>query len=36
MNKEDIGYCIFYGAICIAGLYVALNYWYNEIFKKKK
>jgi len=35
MNKQDIGFCIFYGSICIAGLVVALSYWYNEIFKKK-
>lgn len=35
MSKEDIAFCIFYGAICIAGLTIALTYWYNELFKKK-
>jgi hypothetical protein len=35
MNKQDLAFCIFYGAIVFAGLAVALTYWYNEIFKKK-
>ncbi len=35
MTVEDISFCFYYGAICIVGLIVALNYWYNEIFKKK-
>jgi hypothetical protein len=35
MNKQDVGFCVFYGAICVAGLAVALSYWYNEIFKNK-
>ena len=36
MSKEDIAFCIFYGAICIAGLAVAFSYWYNELYKKNK
>jgi hypothetical protein len=35
MSKDELGICIFQGAICLAGLGVALTYWYNEIFKKK-
>ena len=35
MSKEDIAFCIFYGAICIAGLAVAFSYWYNEIKRDK-
>lgn len=35
MSREELGRNIFYGAICLAGLGVALTYWYNEIFKKK-
>jgi hypothetical protein len=35
MTQEDVAFCIFYGAICIAGLVVAFSYWYNEIFKNK-
>ncbi len=35
MSKQDLAFCIFYGAICISGLGVAFSYWYNEIFKKK-
>jgi hypothetical protein len=35
MNKSDIAFCIFYGAISIGGLCVAIHYWYYEIFKKK-
>jgi len=35
MNKQDLGFCIFYGAIFIAGLAVTFSYWYSEIFKKK-
>jgi hypothetical protein len=35
MSREELGICIFYSAICLAGLGIALTYWYNEIFKKK-
>jgi hypothetical protein len=35
MGKEDIGFYFVYSAFCVAGLGVALTYWYNEIFKKK-
>jgi hypothetical protein len=35
MKKSDIAFCIFYGAISICGLCVAIHYWYYEIFKKK-
>ena len=35
MGKQDIAFCIFYGAIFIAGLGVSFSYWYSEIFKKK-
>ncbi len=35
MDIKDVVFCVFYGAICIAGLVVALTYWYNELFKKK-
>ena len=35
MSKQDLAFCIFYGAIFIAGLAVTFSYWYSEIFKKK-
>lgn len=35
MNKQEIAYCVFYGAISIAVLATAFSYWYNEIFKNK-
>ena len=35
MSKQDLAFCIFYGAISIAGLATAFSYWYSEIFKKK-
>lgn len=35
MTNNEIGFCIFYGLICIAGLITALTYWYNELYKKR-
>lgn len=35
MTKNDIAYVVFYGAISIAGLCVALHYWYYELYKKQ-
>ena len=35
MNKQDLGFYIFYGAIIMAGLATTFSYWYSEIFKKK-
>jgi hypothetical protein len=35
MSRQDLGFCIFYGAILIAGLATTFSYWYSEIRKKK-
>ena len=35
MCKQDIAFCIVYGAILIASLATTFSYWYSEIFKKK-
>jgi len=35
MSRQDLGFCIVYGAILIAGLATTFSYWYSEIFKKK-
>lgn len=31
-----ITFAIFYGAIAIAGLCVAIHYWYHELYKKRQ
>ena len=35
MRQDDLGFCIVYGAILIAGLATTFSYWYSEIRKKK-
>ena len=34
MSNNEIAFVIFYGAISVAGLCVALHYWYYELYKK--
>jgi hypothetical protein len=36
MNNNEIAFLIFYAAISFAGLFVALHYWYYEIYKKRQ
>ena len=35
MSNNEIAFSIFYGAITVVGIYVALRHWYYEIYKKK-
>lgn len=36
MDKNEIAFAILYGAIAVAGLCVALHYWYYELHKKRQ
>jgi hypothetical protein len=36
MTNNDIVFAVFYGAISISGLSIAIHYWYHEIKKKHK
>jgi hypothetical protein len=36
MDKNEIAFAIFYGVIAVAGLCVALHYWYYELYKKRQ
>ena len=35
MSNDEIVFSIFYGAITVVGIYVALQYLYYEIYKNK-
>ena len=35
MSRQDLVFCIVYGAIIIAVLANTFSYWYSENFKKK-
>jgi hypothetical protein len=34
MSNNEIAFLVFYGAITVVGICVALHYWYYEIYKK--
>jgi hypothetical protein len=35
MSNNEIAFSIFYGAITVVGIYMALRYLYYEIYKNK-
>lgn len=35
MNNNELFFVLFYGAIAVSGLGVAIHYWYNELYKKR-
>jgi len=35
MTQQDIAFCIFYGAICLAGLVIVFICWMDEIKRDK-